>query len=774
LLQGEVNNKTGHIEQLILSERRLNSDINSILNSRTWKLASKISSTSRKIFPLYSKRRLFAKLIFKFLSHPIRFLSRITPKRIGLFFHVLRTEGTPGVSMRVNNQMTDKKIPQYSQEISILENSDSLKDITDYEPIVFKKESKPVVSIIIPVYNQFNYTYNCLKSIFNCSGDKVSYEVIIANDCSGDLTKYIKKVISNINVVTTPENLRFLKNCNNAAKYAKGKYILFLNNDTQVQENWLFPLVELIEKDDTVGAVGSKLVFENGLLQEAGGILWNDASAWNYGRMGDPALPEFNYVKEVDYISGAALMFRKSIWDKLGGFDESFAPAYYEDSDLCFSVRKLGYKIMYQPASVVVHFEGITNGTGISEGQKQYQVVNQNKFYEKWKNVLENEHFPNGENIFLARDKSRNKKTILFIDHYVPWFDKDAGSRAVFHYVNLFINIGCNVKFIGDNFYKHEPYTTVLNQLGVEVLYGNYYFNNWKLWIKENSNYINIVFLIRPHISCKYIDFIKQFPSIKTAYWGVDLHFLRERREYEITKNSKLLESSKEWEKLEFDLMKKVDVSYYYSQKEIDIIKSEYTGVNVKAIPINIYKNIQKNVVPFKKRNDLLFVGGFAHNPNIDAIQWLCNEIMPLVLKKYPDIKLYVVGSNAPQNVLDLASESIIIKGYVTDDELKSIYNFSRISVVPLRYGAGVKGKVVEAIYNQIPVITTSIGVEGILNAEMFLSIKDNSDDFANEIIDLYCNFEELEKKSEKSYQYIKETFTEDAALRVFREDFVV
>jgi GT2 family glycosyltransferase len=238
--------------------------------------------------------------------------------------------------------------------------------------------------------------------------------------------------VKNIKVVRNEKNLGFLLNCNNAVKFAKGKYIHLLNNDTQVQERWLISLIELIESNDNIGMVGSKLVYPDGRQQEAGGIIWNDASGWNFGRLDDPTKPEYNYVKEVDYISGASIMLSKKLWDKIGGFDERYVPAYFEDSDLAFEVRKHGYNVMFQPKSVVVHFEGISHGTDTGTGIKAYQVKNREKFIEKWKNELEKNHFPNAENVFLARDRSRNKKHILIIDHYVPHFDQDAGSRTVF------------------------------------------------------------------------------------------------------------------------------------------------------------------------------------------------------------------------------------------------------------------------------------------------------------------------------------------------------
>jgi len=728
----------------------------------------------QRIFPPSTKRRFFAKFVYTFLTHPIKFISKLTPKRIINFFKLLSLEGTNGASQKINNVFTHTDLLDYVQKFNVIKDGNIKKNLTDYEPLTFKKHDDPTVSIIIPVYNQFNYTYNCLKSILNNSGDKLSYEIIIANDCSNDNTPLMEKVVFNISVITTPENLGFLRNCNNAAKKAKGKYLLFLNNDTQVQENWLLPLYETIEKDDTVGLVGSKLVYENGMLQEAGGVIWRDASGLNYGRNCDPSLPEFNYVKEVDYVSGAAIMIKKSMWERTGGFDKRFSPAYFEDTDLCFSIRKLGYKVIYQPASVVVHFEGISNGTDIANGQKKYQVTNQKVFYDKWKDILEKDHFPSGVDTFHARDRSRNKKTILFIDHYVPMFDKDAGSRAVFQYVKLFVDHGYNVKFIGDNFYKHEPYTTILNQLGVEVLYGNYYFNNWQTWIRHNSDNINYIFINRPHITLKYLDFLKQFSNIKIAYWGHDLRFLREKREYAVTKNRELIKSSKKWKKLESNIMKKVYISYFFSQTEIEMIKSIGKGINIKTIPLNIYNNVKKKTIPFSERKDLLFVGGFSHTPNIDAALWFCNEILPLVAVKYPDIKLNIVGSNVPQNIQELESKNIKIKGYVPDDELQYMYDCSRISVVPLRYGAGVKGKIIEAIYNQVPVITTSIGAEGISNVDDLLSVKDSSSDFADEVIKLYDDFEKLEEKSNMSYQYICENFSEDTAIRVFQEDGII
>ncbi len=202
----------------------------------------------------------------------------------------------------------------------------------------FAYEEQPKVSIVIPVYNQIHYTYACLVSILEHTKD-VSYEVIIADDVSSDATEHLQEFAEGLVICRNSTNQGFLRNCNHAARKARGQYVMFLNNDTQVTAGWLSSLVNLIEQDPSIGMVGSKLVYPDGRLQEAGGIIWSDGSGWNYGRLDDPDKPEYNYVKDVDYISGAAILLPLGLWNQIGGFDTRFAPAYCEDSDLAFEVR---------------------------------------------------------------------------------------------------------------------------------------------------------------------------------------------------------------------------------------------------------------------------------------------------------------------------------------------------------------------------------------------------------------------------------------------------
>lgn len=717
--------------------------LDQVYASRTWRYTHRMATIFRKFFPAGSRR---GRAMVAILRAPIR------------FEHWLRA------IPRARRERAAAEAARRAAEEARANWFERL------QPLCFIERERPQVSIIIPVYNQVEYTYNCLRSIQEtCRG--LSYEVILADDNSTDDTKRLNEKVEGLRIVRNPENLRFLRNCNNAAQQARGEFIVFLNNDTVVHEDWLQTLLETMEEHEDCGIAGSKLVYANGTLQEAGGILWSNANAWNYGNGQDPENSEFNYLKEADYISGCSLMIRASLWNEIGGFDERFAPAYCEDSDLCFEVRARGFKVLYQPASVVTHFEGVSNGTNVSSGQKRYQVINREKFYEKWKKELESQ-CPDAQDVFLARDRSKDKPCLLFVDHYVPTFDQDAGSRTVFEYLRLFASHGYNVKFIPDNFYRMPEYTEVLQQMGIEVLYGPWYAQHWQEWVRQNAKYIRFAFLNRPHISVKYIDVLRRDTKARIIYYGHDLHFLREQRQYEITGDSKLLESSERWRAIELSMMRKADMAYYPSKIEEDFIHSIDPEIRVKAIPAYIYSNVVTPDYELGKRSDLMFIGGFNHTPNVDAVEWFAQEIWPKVRELCPGIRMHILGSHPPKTIEALDAPDFRVHGFVSDEVLATFYSECRISVVPLRYGAGIKGKVIEAMKSGIPVMTTSVGAEGIVGAEDILAVEDDADAFAERIAALYNNGEKLAAMSRAGCEYVRTHYGPENALRTIQEDF--
>lgn len=617
------------------------------------------------------------------------------------------------------------------------------------------KHASPMVSIIIPVWNNLELTHNCLKSILLNTRDS-DYEIIFVDNGSTDGARdYLKNLdYKEIKKIFLDQNIGFVGACNSGARLASGKYLLFLNNDTEVQKDWLKALVDFAETTPDCGAVGSKLIYPDGRLQEAGGIIFSDGNGWNYGRGMDPEDPKFNYVREVDYCSGAALMVKKELWDTIGGFDERYAPAYYEDTDLCFEISKHGFKVYYQPKSVVIHHEGKTAGVDLQSGYKKYQAINREKFISKWsyelKKQLPNDH----KNIFKAANRGI-RRNILVIDCFLPIFDRASGSLRIFHILKILKEMKFHISFIARDGSMEDYYRPILENMGIEVYAGDPLVMKAAGYIIDSKKNIPYETLLKErkyeyaliefwHVAEYYLPIIRKYsPETKIIIDTVDIHFVREIREAELKKDRVLKNKAQLNKEKEITIYRKTDRLWVVTENDKKAIKDYVGHIPIDVIPnVHLSREEEKN---YEDTSDLLFIGNFNHPPNYDAIQYFCHDIYPLILKKLPDVKLYIVGNNPPSDILSLSSDKIIVTGYVK--ELSPYLKRARLSVNPLRYGAGMKGKIGEAFSWGLPVVTTSIGAEGMgLIDGVDALIADSAEDFGQKVVLLYED-KELWKK---------------------------
>ncbi|MDR0781939.1 MAG: glycoside hydrolase family 99-like domain-containing protein, partial [Pseudomonadales bacterium] len=596
--------------------------------------------------------------------------------------------------------------------------------------------AQPCVSIIVPVYGKVDYSLHCLRSIQDCAS-RTPFEVIVIDDCSPDGSVELLAQVRGIRVLRNDENLGFLRTCNKAAQAARGDYLLFLNNDTQVLPGWLDELYSVFATTQGVGLVGSKLLFADDSLQEAGGIIWNDASGMNYGRGDDPDRPEYNYLRDVDYCSGASIMVPRALFEELGGFDLRFTPAYYEDTDLAFAVRQRGLRVLYQPFSRVLHFEGVTSGTDLTQGVKAYQVVNQTKFLAKWREVLAT-HGTAADAIALRRERKVQRR-VLVMDWATPTPDKDSGSIDTVNYLRMLQTLGFKVVFCPNNLLFAGHYTENLQRIGIECLYQPQ-VPSLREHLKQHGNEYDLVMLFRVHEAAQHIAAVRRLcPQAKVIFNTVDLHFVRERRQAEVEKSATLLAQAERTKALEHSVMQQSHATIVISDTERTLLQHEWPEINTAAIPYA--REVQGCAATFAQRRDLVFIGGFLFSPNVDAMNWFLAEIWPLVRAALPTVRLMIVGAGLLDETIKIwrYHPGVDVVGYV--EQITPIFERARLSIAPLRFGAGIKGKVGTSLSHGVPCVATPLAAEGmgLVDHESIMLGTDPAT-FAAAIVEAYQN----------------------------------
>ena len=595
------------------------------------------------------------------------------------------------------------------------------------------RATHPVVSIIIPTYGQVQCTLRCLAAIA-AHPPSAPIEVIVVDDASGDPAVARLERVEGIRLIRQISNLGFLRTCNATARLAAGAYLLFLNNDTEPCAGWLDAMLALAMARTDAGAVGAKLIYPDGRLQEAGGIIWNDGTGWNYGRGDDPAKPEYNYVREVDYCSGAALLVPRAVFASMGGFDPRYAPAYFEDSDLAFRLRAAGYQVLYEPRAVVVHLEGASHGTDIAHGIKAHQEINRDSFVARWADVLATGQFAPGTEILRARDRARARPVVLVIDHGVPQPDRDAGSRTMLAFVQALLQAGAVVKFWSDCTEPNRTREAALQALGVETRRGTW--RDFAGWIARNGAALDHVLLSRPDVAERYLPLLRRASSARVTFYGHDLHYARMRQHAVTEHDPRMARTAERMLRRERRVWRDADVVLYPSQTEVDRVAALEPGVAARTVQPYGFADFAPPRAALSGQT-LLFVAGFAHSPNEDAACWLVRDIMPLVRRQVPLARLAIVGSHPTARVRALAAADVTIAANVCDADLHACYATARVAVVPLRYGAGVKRKVVEALCEGVPLVTTSVGAQGLPGLDAVAAVRDTAEDIAGALIAL-------------------------------------
>jgi GT2 family glycosyltransferase len=578
-------------------------------------------------------------------------------------------------------------------------------------PIGFPEVADPDVSIVVPLYAHAELTEAALWSILE-NTDSVDYEVILVDDSEDPPTKALLQRVQGARLLVNESNLGYRRSVHRGAAAARGRWLVLCNNDIEVQPGWLAALLDCGESAADTAIVAPKYLFPSGSVSEAGGIIWRDGTGANYGYGDDPANCHYEYRREIDYGSAAALLVRADFWRQVGGFDERFDPMYYEDTDLCFEARRRGLRVMYEPRSHVVHVHGATAGTDETIGHKRHQVRNRPRFVEKWHAVLAAQHLENDQNQIWLAANLRRARRVLVVDHRVPTWDRDSGGLRMRGMLQALVSLGCHASVLPDNALAMQPYTRELQRLGVEVLYGT----NLRSELERVGPGVDLVILSRARIAGRWLELVREHaPMASVVFDTVDLHWLREARQAAVGSTTSSDGGSAppkgtETRELELALIGATDATIVVTEEERAQVIADVPQAKVHVVP-NVHE-ARASIPPPAVRSGVIFVGSFEHPPNVDGALALVKDVMPLVWHERPDVPVKIVGGDAPAEVKALASRLVNVAGWVPD--LDSELDSARALVAPLTFGAGLKGKVTQALAHGVPVVTTPIGAEGL------------------------------------------------------------
>jgi glycosyltransferase involved in cell wall biosynthesis len=534
----------------------------------------------------------------------------------------------------------------------------------------------------------------------------------------------------------------------------RGEYVFVVKGGVVVADDCLDALLSTLERHADCAMAGPKSVRATGELKEAGTVVGCDGAIEAYGAGGAPERSDCNYVREVDACGDAALLIRKAslvaATEGLGGLTRRVPWI-----ELAFELRAAGGRTVYQPKARVVDERTDASGDGEATA----------RLGDRWTALPD-----------FRRDGRGPKKTILVVDHAVPQPDRDAGSRSMWHFMRMFQCRGFDVKFWPHDQRHDAVYVELLQQHGIEVLLGHQ--GGFPAWFARHAADLHSVLLSRPHVALEYLSLVRRHASTRLPllYYGHDIHYMRLGAQLKHASSPELERQVAQHVAWEQAIWPAVDVVYYPAGNETELVRAwllehGHRHVTARTIPVYAFDSVPEvSRRDLAERKGIMFVGGFAHAPNADAAKWFAHEVMPLVVKEHPDAKLYLLGSNPTSEIRALSSRHVTVVGYVTEDELVDYYAKMRLSVAPLRFGAGMKGKVIEAMRHGLPCVMTSVGAQGLEDAS-FLAVADDPKSFAEQVVRFLGDDEYWAANSASSQRLVRERFSEQALWNVVRQD---
>jgi GT2 family glycosyltransferase/glycosyltransferase involved in cell wall biosynthesis len=610
------------------------------------------------------------------------------------------------------------------------------KFLTSRNTLEIPNSTNPVVSITLVLFNRAELTLACLRSIVETCNEEI--EVVIVDNASSDETRQLLQRVTGARIHLNNENRHFLAGANQAAQECRGEYILFLNNDAQLLPNTLTNALRTIRSSSDIGAVGGKVIHHDWTLQEAGSIVWKDGSCSGYGRGDHPFEPMYTFRRDVDYCSGAFLLTPRKVWEQLRGFDTTFSPAYYEETDYCMRLWQRGLRVVFEPDAHILHYEFASSNS--ASAATSLQARNQKVFAERHRAALETHYQRSPERLVFARSRGA-KGRILFIDDRVPHRWLGSGFPRANAFVHALTRLGYFVSIYPIDVINESweaVYSDLPREAEVMVGMGRQML---KPFLRVRRDYYTTIVVSRPHnmelLSTTLSAHPEWFEDVDVIYDAEALSAQRTISLRKLSGNPMTDAEIRESVESEVRLTALADRVIAVSDSE----RKQFADHGISRVEVLGHCLEPKpGDTPFAAREGILFAGGVHRDisPNADALFWFLTEVFPVIRRQLGDIPFTIAGVNQSDRILELAKPPVRLMGHLPT--LDDLYRSSRVFVAPTRYAAGIPHKIHEAAAHGLPVVATPLLAKQLGWTESELAIADSSEAFAAQCIDLYRN----------------------------------
>jgi GT2 family glycosyltransferase len=585
-----------------------------------------------------------------------------------------------------------------------------VRGVTIAPPTAWRQDpTQPPVVVAIAHWNRVALLRECLDSLRRYT-TYPHYRICVFDQGSTDGShQLLLELGADVDVVFSPANVGFVRASNAIAERYPEWDVVFLNNDTRVTRGWLRTLARTAGAAENIGLVGVRLVYPDGRLQEAGCEVYCDGSVRALGRTDNPESVEFHQRREVDFCSAACLYVKRAVLERVGAFEECYSPGYYEDVDLSFKARAAGFKTVYEPNVTVYHHE---YGTAAADAHRLMER-NQPLFVARWRDDLATR--PRSQWRPRGVDWSAGRPSVLYVGDIVPAVDRSAGGGRLHHLLRALAR-EANVAYAYLQDYCLDEYLRPLERHGVTIFHPG-------LARAVGGDAVDLGAVLREArydvVICALYEQAERCagvvrrcsPHSRFVVDSYDLHYVRELRAAELRTDEAGRRQALATKERELAVYRAADAVLVVTEEEREILRRELgDATRVEVLPT--FHEAGSAPAPFAQRSGLLFVGGFSHAPNVDAVLFLVHQVLPLVLAEEPAARLRVVGNSPTPEILALDHPSVEIVGYAP--HLEPFLQSARVAVAPMRYGSGMKGKIAEAMVCGLPVVTTPVGAEGM------------------------------------------------------------